>query len=196
VANNEPSHEQEGELTRKHFLQHLAAAPFACGAAAYSQSNSGLLKKPGMVPKNAGTPLWVLGMLVTLKADSRMTGGAYAVFENVVPPGRGVPLHVHTREDETLYLLDGELEVVLGEKTEFAATGDFVNMPRGIPHRFRNVGSRAANLLLSFTPGGLEQMFVDVGTPVAASPDKAPEVTPEDIRKARKLAEKYGGRWL
>jgi quercetin dioxygenase-like cupin family protein len=135
-------------------------------------------------------------MLVTLKVESRMTNGAYAIFENVVPPGRGVPLHVHTREDETLYVVEGNLQVVLGDKTQVTTAGDFVNMPRGVPHRFQNVGSQPAKLLLSFNPGGLEQMFVEVGTPVAASPDKAPEVTPDDIQKARKVAERYGGQWL
>lgn len=183
-------------MTRKQFCKHLAAGPVFCGTAAHGQSISGGRKQPIIVAKDHGTRLWVLGMLLTLKADSRMTDGAYAVYENVVPPGRGVPLHVHTREDETLYLLDGDLQVVLGEKTQVATTGDFVNMPRGIPHRFQNIGNRAARLLLSFTPGGLEQMFVEIGTPVSASLDKAPEVTPEDIQKARKLAEKYGGRWL
>ena len=83
----------------------------------------------------------MLGMLVTLKVESRMTNGAYAIFENVVPPGRGVPLHVHTWEDETLYGVEGNLQVVLGDRTQVTTAGDFVNMPRGVPHRFQNVGS-------------------------------------------------------
>lgn len=182
-------------MKRIDFLKYLATGTLAAPVAHGEPTTNGL-KQAEVVTSSGGRKLWVLGMQLTLKADSQMTGGAYAIFENVIPPGRGVPLHVHTREDETLYVLEGDLQVVLGEKTRHASTGDFVNMPRGIGHRFQNVGNQPARLLLSFCPGGMEQMFIEIGTPIEASPAKAPEVTPDDIRKARTLAVRYGGRWL
>ena len=145
-----------------------------------------------MVPGNAGKRVWMTGIMVTIKADSRMTGGAYAVFEDLVLPGQGMRLHVHTREDETLYVVEGELQVVLGDQTYMAQVGDFAHMARGTPHRFQNVSDKPARMFMSYSPGGFEQFFLDVGRPVVDPDAPPPETTPEDSRKAREVAQMYG----
>ena len=91
-----------------------------------------------------------------LKASQHSTGGALSVFETTVEVGP--PLHVHDRDDECFYVLDGELSVRCGGDTFEATTGGFVFLPRGRPHRFWTSGT-AARLLLIVVPGGIEDYF-------------------------------------
>lgn len=100
-----------------------------------------------------------------LKASRHWTGGALSVFETSIETGP--PLHVHDREDECFYVLDGELSVHCGGDAFDAAAGSFVFLPRGRPHRFWAAGP-AARLLLIAVPGGIEDYFVEIN---AASSD-------------------------
>lgn len=145
-----------------------------------------------VMPAADAKVVWAMGVRVTIRADSKMTGGGYSAFEDFVLPGQGPPLHTHTKEDETMYVIEGELEVVLGDKTYTARPGDFAHMARGVPHRFKNLTDKPARMLLTYSPGGFEQWFLDIGTPVGELAEKPPAVTPTDIEKAIKAAEGYG----
>jgi quercetin dioxygenase-like cupin family protein len=91
-----------------------------------------------------------------LKASAGSTGGQLTVF--TLSLNGGPPRHTHTREDESIYLLSGRLEVECdGEEFE-AAPGSFVFLPRQRPHTFRSLGGTARGLLI-VTPGGLEDYF-------------------------------------
>jgi mannose-6-phosphate isomerase-like protein (cupin superfamily) len=92
-----------------------------------------------------------------LKASRLSTGGALSVFETRIDAGP--PLHVHDREDECFYVLDGELTVRCGDDTFGAPAGSFVFLPRGRPHQFRSTADRSARLLLITVPGGIEDYF-------------------------------------
>lgn len=94
-----------------------------------------------------------------LKASQRSTGGALSVFETSI--GAGPPLHVHDREDESFYVLDGELSVRCGDDAFEAAAGSFVFLPRGRPHRVWAPG-QSARLLLIAVPGGIEDYFAQI----------------------------------
>ncbi len=81
--------------------------------------------------------LWQIptaGELMTFKASGEDTGGAYSLTDSVVPPGGGPPLHIHHREDEAFWVLEGELEVTVGETTFRAGAGSFVHLPKATPH--------------------------------------------------------------
>jgi len=91
-----------------------------------------------------------------LKASQHSTGGALSVFETTVEAGP--PLHVHDREDECFYVLDGELSIRCGSDVFDAAAGSFVFLPRGRPHRFWTRDT-SARLLLIAVPGGIEDYF-------------------------------------
>jgi mannose-6-phosphate isomerase-like protein (cupin superfamily) len=99
-----------------------------------------------------------------LKASQRSTGGAVSVFETSI--GAGPPLHVHEREDECFYVLDGQLSVRCGEDAFEAGTGSFVFLPRGRPHQFWAAG-RPARLLLIAVPGGIEAYFQQINSAVS-----------------------------
>src|SRR3954454_7426381 len=85
-----------------------------------------------------GPAFWGPGDHYTFLVTGDETGGAYFVMEALVPPGGGPPPHIHTREDETFYVLDGEIEFLIGDELIDAGRGDFVSVPRGTVHRFRN----------------------------------------------------------
>ena len=130
----------------------------------------------------SGEPLQIYGDLMYVKLGGSETGGRYSLIEDVSPPGGGTPLHVHHREDEGFYVLEGEyLFEADGERFE-ARTGDFVFVPRHIPHRFRNIGNTPGTILLTLEPAGLEDFFVELAA-IAGPPDPA---------KVAPLFEKYG----
>ena len=134
--------------------------------------------------------MYVLLFLVT----GEESGGAYFAMEALVPPGCGPPPHVHTREEETFYLLEGEVEFLLGEETITAGPGDFVNVPRGTVHRFRNTGAGTARLLLTFTPAGIERWFEETleEAPNVVSPEDVPDNVEEVAARYVAAAPRYG----
>lgn len=94
-----------------------------------------------LVPPGAGKKLWVTDELMTFKATGEDTGGAYSLTDSMVPPQGGPPPHVHHREDEAFWVLEGELEVYVGEHTFKAEAGSFVHLPKGVLHSYQNAGS-------------------------------------------------------
>lgn len=96
-----------------------------------------------------------------LKLTAANTSGAYAVREVETPPDRRIPKHVHSRESEAWYVLEGELTFSLDSEEFVAAPGSFVYLPIGVAHGFRNSGSGIARFLQIFAPAGLEEYFVE-----------------------------------
>jgi quercetin dioxygenase-like cupin family protein len=111
------------------------------------------------VPAGEGPTTWFSGDTYTIKAAGESNNRSLGLVEATVPPGGGPIAHAHTRTDESFYVLSGELEILDGSSTFVARTGDFVFIPRGIRHRFKNRGVHAARLLFMFTPGGEEGVF-------------------------------------
>ncbi|CAA9279908.1 MAG: Quercetin 2,3-dioxygenase [uncultured Corynebacteriales bacterium] len=154
-----------------------------------------VLDRVTYVPPGGGERVWAFsGDQYTIKGGVSDTGPGLGVAEAVIPPLSGPPLHVHHREDEAFYVLDGRLEVAEGERTLVAEAGSFVFTPRGTPHRFRNVGSDACRMLLLFAPAGFERFFAEVGVAVVDDqPPPSPEQYPQDVARAMEIAaEKYG----
>ena len=119
------------------------------------------------VPPGEGRSLWVLGELVTCKTTSEQTGGAYSLFEVTTQPGgRGLP-HVQHREDEAFYVLEGEYEFLLEGHTIRASASYLLCVSKGTLHTHKNVGERVGRMLISQTPGGLYERFIEeVAQPV------------------------------
>ena len=83
-----------------------------------------VVRKPG-----EGRRVGIVGDVYRFLATGEETGGRYATFESLVPPGGGPPPHVHSREEESFLVLEGEMTFVLGDERFVAAPGTFVNMP-------------------------------------------------------------------
>lgn len=123
-----------------------------------------------------GEPLNIFGDLMYVKLSGEETGGRYSFIEDMTPPGGGTPLHVHHREDEGFYILEGDYLFEADGKRFEAHTGDFVFVPKHIPHRFRNIGSTIGTILLTVEPAGLEVFFEEIAA-LTGPPDPA-ELTP------------------
>jgi len=103
-------------------------------------------QQPVVVLPDSGERLNIAGSQTFHKIKSKDTNGVFSVMEFVTPPGKGVALHVHEREDELVYLLEGEIEVTLGNQKMKAIPGVMALLPRGIPHGFTNVGNKSSRL--------------------------------------------------
>jgi quercetin dioxygenase-like cupin family protein len=124
-------------------------------------------------PAREGRILKVLGETLTFKVVSEDTGGSYALIEIETPPGLGPPLHVHRREDEGFFVLQGGYEIRVGDQTITAPPGAFAFLPRNIPHAYKNVGAIAARLLAVITPGGFEKFLAELSLLPPGPPDLA-----------------------
>jgi quercetin dioxygenase-like cupin family protein len=111
-----------------------------------------------------------VGGAITFKVRGDQSAGTLTVFESEIPPGAGPPLHVHAREDEAWYALEGELRVRVGDAVTAAPAGAFFFAPRGVAHTFQNVGDRPARVLVVFTPAGMDEFFQEFAT-TAGAPD-------------------------
>ena len=107
---------------------------------------------------------WYMGSLVTNLAEMKDTNGAYCLVDSTLVPGNEPPPHVHSREDELFYVLDGEFDVYAGEEAFKVETGECIFLPKFKPHAFVIRSSRL-RLLTLFTPGGFEEALRGKGTP-------------------------------
>src|SRR4051812_1476173 len=146
----------------------------------------------GVLAANKGRSIWVIGDRYTIKCDGNDTSGAFALVEAVVPPGSGPPPHIHSREDEAFYVLEGELQFYLEDSSFTATTGAWVTLARHSLHFFKNTGTKPAQMLIMVTPAGLEKFFLEVGREVIDGETEPVIPTPEDIQKLLHAAPKYG----
>lgn len=107
----------------------------------------------------SGDPLNIYGDLLYIKLASKDTADACTVIENIVPAGGGPPLHVHHREDETFFIIEGDYIFEIEGRRTSAHPGDFLRGPRNIPHTFQNVTAASGSMLLTVTPAGVEEFF-------------------------------------
>jgi len=120
------------------------------------------------------------------------TAGRYALWEAVVPPGGGPPLHMHSRESEGFYVLSGELAVTVDGRRIVATAGCYVHLEPGTKHGFKNESQQTARMLILVTPAGLENYFLEVGVPLSSLDEPPPPVSPDEIARLLAAAPRYG----
>jgi quercetin dioxygenase-like cupin family protein len=116
------------------------------------------------VPPGGGRGLWVFGDLDLIKAGGEQTDGGLTFVETVVPAESGPPLHIHERESESIYVLEGEIRVIANGEDFTLAPGGFVHMPKGSLHKFENTLKVPSKILLILQPAGIEGYFEGLGT--------------------------------
>ena len=127
-----------------------------------------------VVRPGEGTQMSALGLTAIEKIRSADNGGLCYAFEVISPTGFGIPPHVHTHEDEVLYVIEGELEVFLGGEMLRAGPGSVLNFPRGTVHGFQGVGSPVSRALHVATPGtSFEQFMHELVSLPPGPPDMA-----------------------
>ena len=127
----------------------------------YSPSIAAVTRPVVMGPGEGQTVDNPAGGGLTYKVRGGETGGSLTVWETTAAPGEGPPLHIHSSEDEFMYVLDGRLRFRLGEHEHTAPAGSFVFIPKGLPHTWQNAGHEQARILFGFTPAspGMERFF-------------------------------------
>ena len=144
-----------------------------------------------------GLSQWENGNLTTNLAETRDTNGAFLLVEAMLAPGTEPPPHVHTREDELFYVLEGEFDVYVGEEAFNVKAGECVFMPRFKPHAFV-IRSPRLRLLALFTPAGLEEAFRTMSSHAESLklPTGAATYSTGDLNQVAQLLSEYGAHFL
>jgi quercetin dioxygenase-like cupin family protein len=148
-----------------------------------------LVRQPG-----EGPATWAMGSLFERVVSGGETGGAFCMSLVTQPPGTATPLHVHTREAEAFYVLDGTLIYQAGEELHHLTAGSFIYLPTAVPHAFRVTGSTPVRFLGLASPGGLMDLYDEVGIPARERRLPGPDGTPlgEDVVRWLDVAPRYG----
>ncbi len=123
--------------------------------------------------------------------DAVDTGGQQVIIEITEPPGAQAPLHVHHREDEGFWILDGDVTFEVADTTIEAHAGDYVFGPRDIPHRY-TVGSAGCRMLFIMTPGGFEDLVIAMSQPAASRTLPPPSTEEPDWAMIAAAAKAHG----
>ncbi len=138
------------------------------------------------LPPGYGHSTSMGGLGVVYKFYGEQTGGALSVVEHpVLPKGFAGPPHTHSREDEVSYILEGEINFLIGDELIHAPAGSYVFKPRNIPHTFWNPNDKPAQIIEIITPAGLEKYFEEVAPAFAHD-------GPPDAHMIIQTAAKYG----
>ena len=152
------------------------------------------LLEPASTPAGEGEALWWFDGLAELKLTAQQTGGALSILEITEPPNAlPAPLHVHHREDETFWMLEGSATFEVGDLAIEASAGDCVFGPRGVPHRY-TPGPEGCRMLFIMTPGGFENLVRGMSVPAARRtlPPPMPDGEEPDWEMVARVARENG----
>lgn len=147
-------------------------------------------RTPSPTATGENEAVWYLGTLMIRKAAAETTGGAFEVIEQLAALGVSPLWHVHQREDEYFYVLEGRVTYYVGDQVIAAEPGVLVRLPKGVAHTFRVEGTEPARLLEIVSPAGLWGFFQEMGEP--ARELILPHMQPPDAAKLRSIATRYG----
>ena len=139
---------------------------------------------------DAQAAIWFLGALAQVRVSGEQTGGAFALADHLARRGNASPVHVHDRDDETFFVLDGELRVFAGDEEHTAGPGTVAVLPRRLRHAYV-VTSATARFLTVHTPAGFEQFAAEVGQPAQALTLPPPPGGPPDFAALAQAAARH-----
>jgi mannose-6-phosphate isomerase-like protein (cupin superfamily) len=146
---------------------------------------------PVAVRHDEGEARWWFAGLAVIRATAADTDGQMTIVEMTEPPGAQAPLHVHHREDEGFWILEGGATFEVGDTTIEARAGDYLFGPRDIPHRY-TVGDSGCRMLFICTPAGFEDLVMAMSEP-AGSRTLPPRSDEEpDMERVGAIAEAHG----
>jgi quercetin dioxygenase-like cupin family protein len=152
--------------------------------------------KPYLGRKSLNNTYGYAGGTITIMIEGAETGGAFGLIEANQKPGSEPPLHVHEREDETFFVLEGKVSVWAGGEVHHLGPGDSIFLPRGVPHTFR-IKSPVARALNFISPAGFEAWFRTLGRPAQSlDVDENADGHQVDIAQIQALSGQFGVRVL
>jgi len=140
-------------------------------------------------PTHTTDDVWFIANHVRVHVDADRTSGAFGLVEMQMPAGDMPPLHVHHNDDETFFVLEGELSLFAGGAQHLLRSGECLVAPRGVPHTYR--AETAVRALVISAPAGFEQFVRTAGTP-AQAPTLPPADLPFDPEALGRTAAEYG----
>jgi quercetin dioxygenase-like cupin family protein len=148
--------------------------------------------EPVVVAKDEGEARWWFSGLAVIRATGADTGGQMTIVEMTEPPGTEAPLHVHHREDEAFFILEGSATLQVGDETFEVSAGDYAFGPRDIPHKY-TVGEKGCRMLFLCTPGGnFENVVREMSVPAASRTLPPPTDEEPDMERIAAVAEANG----
>jgi mannose-6-phosphate isomerase-like protein (cupin superfamily) len=144
------------------------------------------------VNAGAGEAVWAMGERMTIKLGAGDTGGRFTLVEMTAQPHNGPPPHLHQREDEVFYVLDGKFEFVVREKSFRRGAGFAHFVSKGVPHTYNNIGQSPGRLLLLTAPSGFERFLQAWSHPVQDSSHAPPAPTQQDINRLLAAGPRFG----
>jgi mannose-6-phosphate isomerase-like protein (cupin superfamily) len=172
-----------------------AGNPDRANGVAYPRIKGTVMTPPlRLVHKQNAETYIFLGVAMKILLSSADTGGRFSLIEGLMPPGGDGGLHVHANEDESMHLVEGTLNVTIGERQFTLAPGETYFAPRGVPHRLRNPGKTSARGLVVTTPGGFDAFIARAGFPLSADipPPAASSPSPGQMEQLLALAAEFG----
>ena len=141
---------------------------------------------------NTGKHIAIAGDINSILASKDDTDGTYSIVEAKVFPSGGPVPHIQTREHEGFYVLEGEITFNVDGNEIVAKSGTFVNVPPNVTHSFKNKTNNLAKMLIVLAPGGLENLFVEVGDEVTDPTVQPPSMSDGQMKKFSDLVSGYG----
>jgi len=136
--------------------------------------------------------VWYSGQLMTFLVTGEDTQGRFALIEAVARRGNNPPPHIHHREEETFYVLEGEMTFSVGGQTIKATPGTMVCLPRDVAHSFA-IDSEQSRVLILLTPAGFEGWFKEFSVPAQAMTlPPADEPGDREVQRMLDTASQYG----
>lgn len=171
-------------------LSAAGVAPFALGFSTPHKvdSEAGL---PDMLAPDLNNSYWYIGHLISVLLSGKDTGGAFSLIHGYEIKGLEPPPHIHSREDESFYLLEGEITYKAGDKVMKAGKGNWVFLPRGIQHSFQVI-TEQAEVLIHLSPGGFENYFIEMSEPARELIIPPRPQGPPDVKRIIETASRYG----
>lgn len=146
-------------------------------------------------PPGTDNSYWYMGALLTFFATGKETNGQFALFEATVRKDYEIPPHTHSREDESFYIVEGEMQCTVGDNTYHGKAGDFIFLPRNVQHSWKSLSVRT-RFLVWITPAGCEKAFLELCQPAPAMELPPDEPMSEELmRKAVALDNECGIRY-
>jgi quercetin dioxygenase-like cupin family protein len=135
---------------------------------------------------------WVLGQRLDFLATGETTSGRYSIFHVFIPAGPPGPLpHRHRHADEFFFAVEGTVEILFADAWRPLGPGQFLHVPRGTTHTFRNATTDAARMLSGFVPSGFERFFRDFGHPARHEDVEPLPVQKAEIQRLNATASQY-----
>ncbi|GAB3590419.1 hypothetical protein GCM10027446_05100 [Angustibacter peucedani] len=141
-----------------------------------------------------GRGTWAMGSLFESLLAASESDGELGVSVVLQPPGTATPLHVHTHESEAFYLLEGTMTYRAGDETFHLGAGDFVYLPKAVPHAFRVTGEAPVRFVGLTVPGALLGLYDEVGVPATEHRLPGADGLPMDVEISRwnEVGPRYG----